>query len=105
MGQAAYNRQPTSCGAVMMKSETKQFGALNGVLYTFEEVGDKLPMHDHSEHGVHVTFILDGRFKVNGGPWEIEVSAGKFMDWQPEQFHEFIALEPNSRFLNIVKGV
>jgi hypothetical protein len=41
---------------------------------------------------------------VHGGGWEITSKAGDFIDWQPGQFHEFIALEQNSRFLNIVKG-
>jgi hypothetical protein len=26
------------------------------------------------------------------------------LDWKPGQAHEFIALEPSSRFVNIVKG-
>jgi hypothetical protein len=29
--------------------------------------------------------------------------AGDVLDWKPGQAHEFIALEPNSRFVNIVK--
>jgi hypothetical protein len=30
--------------------------------------------------------------------------AGAFIDWEPGQFHEFIALEPDSRCLNVVKN-
>jgi quercetin dioxygenase-like cupin family protein len=88
----------------MMKVEAKQFGKLNGALYSFEEVGDTLPMHDHTEGGVHVTFILSGSFRIHGGGWEMVSKAGAFIDWEPGQFHEFIALEPNSRCLNMLKN-
>jgi hypothetical protein len=30
--------------------------------------------------------------------------AGDVIDWKVGQRHELIALEPNSRFVNIVKG-
>jgi quercetin dioxygenase-like cupin family protein len=88
-----------------METEQKQFGSLNGILYTFQDVGDLLPMHNHDENTVHVTFILDGSFRVIGETWEIEAKAGKFIDWQAGQAHELIALEPNSRFLNIRKAI
>jgi quercetin dioxygenase-like cupin family protein len=88
-----------------MHTELKQFGSLYGTLYSFDETGDLLPMHNHNENTVHVTFIMDGSFQVRGSTWEMEAKAGKFIDWQPGQAHEFVALEPNSRFLNIVKGI
>jgi len=88
----------------MMKVETKQFGKLIGSLYSFEEAGDKLPMHDHTEENVHITFILNGSFRVHGGGWDMVSKAGDFIDWKAGQSHELIALEPNSRFVNIVKG-
>jgi quercetin dioxygenase-like cupin family protein len=88
-----------------MKIEPKTFGSLQGSLYSFEEVGDKLPMHTHAEDSVHITFIMDGSFQVIGSTWEMTAKPGHFIDWQAGQAHELIALEPNSRFLNIVKGV
>jgi len=88
-----------------MKIEPKTFGTLHGSLYSFEEAGDKLPMHNHPEEDTHITFILDGSFKVIGSDWEMVSKSGQFIDWQSGQAHELIALEPNSRFLNIVKGV
>lgn len=103
MGSGSNPVRPAD-GAVMMKVEPKQFGKLNGALYSFEEVGDTLPMHTHSEGGVHVTFILSGSFRINGGGWEMVSKAGAFIDWEPGQFQEFIALEANSRCLNIIKG-
>jgi quercetin dioxygenase-like cupin family protein len=87
-----------------MKIEPKTFGDLHGSLYSFDEIGDKLPMHNHSKEDTHITFILDGSFRVIGPNWEMIAGPGKFIDWQAGQFHECIALEPNSRFLNIVKG-
>jgi len=87
-----------------METEQKHFGNLSGTLFTFKEAGDLLPMHNHDENTVHITFILDGSFKVRGETWEFEAKAGKFIDWQAGQAHELIALEPNSRFLNIVKN-
>jgi hypothetical protein len=83
----------------------KLFGKLEGKLFSFSEVGDLLPMHNHAEDTVHVTFVLDGSFKVRGMTWEFEAKAGKFIDWEAGQAHELIALEPNSRFLNIIKGI
>ena len=88
-----------------METEPKDFGKLRGTLFNFQEIGDKLPMHNHDEINVHVTFIMDGSFRVHGAGWEIIAKAGNFLDWKPGQAHEFVALEPNSRFLNIVKGV
>lgn len=88
-----------------MKTEPKTFGILQGSLYSFEEAGDKLPMHTHEEENTHITFILDGSFQVKGNTWEMTAKPGQFIDWQAGQAHELIALEPNSRFLNIIKGV
>lgn len=88
-----------------MEIEYKNFGALNGSLYIAKEVGDVLPMHSHNEESLHITFILEGSFKVIGYGWEMIAKPGQFIDWQVGQGHELIALEPNSRFLNILKGV
>jgi quercetin dioxygenase-like cupin family protein len=89
----------------MMNMERKEFGKLGGTLYSFDEVGDKLPMHNHDESSVHITFVLNGSFRIHGDGWDITAIVGQLLDWQAGQAHEFIALEPNSRFLNIVKGV
>lgn len=88
-----------------MKSEPKQFGSLKGTLYTLEGVGDSLPMHTHNEETVHVTFVLEGSVRVHGDGWDMVVKTGNFIDWVPGQAHEFVALEPTCRFLNIIKGV
>jgi quercetin dioxygenase-like cupin family protein len=38
-------------------------GSLNGVVYTFEQVGDVLPMHTHDEMTAHLTIVARGRVK------------------------------------------
>lgn len=80
------------------------YGKLNGSIYDAVEVGDILPMHTHGEEDVHITIVARGSFRVHGDGWELVAKAGDVIDWKPGQAHELIALEPNSRFVNIVKG-
>ena len=82
------------------------FGLLKGTVYDFEVAGDVLPMHWHSPENVHITVVGRGSFRTQGpeDTWEKIVKAGDVIDWQAYQQHEFIALEDNSRIVNIVKG-
>jgi len=89
----------------MLKSSLCQFGALKGVIYDFEIIGDVLPMHTHSEEDVHITMVTKGAFIARGNGWEQRIEKGNLIDWQPNQPHEFEALESDSRIVNIVKGV
>jgi hypothetical protein len=61
-------------------------------------------MHNHTEDDVHITIINNGSFNAHGDGWELKLSQGQVVDWKVGQAHELIALEPNSRFINIVKG-
>jgi quercetin dioxygenase-like cupin family protein len=61
-------------------------------------------MHQHSEADVHITVVARGSFKAHGNGWERQVSAGDVIDWRPHDPHEFVALEDNSRIVNIIKG-
>jgi len=81
-------------------------GKLTGTIYDFENVGDELELHVHGEHDIHISILARGRLKAFGpeGTWETEVSAGAILDWEVGQWHGFIALEPNTRLVNIVKG-
>lgn len=79
-------------------------GKLQATIYDFEEVGDKLPMHTHGEDDNHITMINQGSFKVITNTYEAVLTKGQIADWNAGEPHEFIALEPNSRFINIVKG-
>ena len=88
----------------MLQSRFINFGKLIGTIFDAPEVGDTLPMHNHGEDDVHITIVARGSFRVYGNGWDIVGRAGDVIDWRPGQAHEFIALEPNSRFVNIVKG-
>jgi len=80
-------------------------GILRGVIYTFEKVGDTLPMHRHTEADVHITIVARGSFRIHGS--EIgnkEYHEGAVIDWSPDVDHEFIALTDNARVVNIIKN-
>lgn len=87
-----------------MQSIAVSFGKLSGAIYDAPDIDDILPMHSHDESTVHITIIARGSFKVHGDGWEMVAKAGDVLDWKPGQSHELIALEPNSRFVNIVKA-
>jgi quercetin dioxygenase-like cupin family protein len=78
-------------------------GKLSGAVYTFEKAGDKLPMHTHTNGTAHITIVARGKIKAHGNEWEAEYSAGAVIDFPTEQSHEFIALEDDSRIVNITK--
>jgi len=78
-------------------------GKLYGVVYTFEKVGDMLPMHTHAGGDAHITIVARGKIKAHGNGWEAEYSAGAVIDFPTNQSHEFIALEDDSRIVNIIK--
>lgn len=78
-------------------------GNLSGIVYTFEKVGDTLPMHTHSGGDAHITIVARGKIRAHGNAWEAEYSAGTVVDFPTDQSHEFIALEDNSRIVNIIK--
>lgn len=78
-------------------------GKLSGVVYTFEKAGDTLPMHTHQIGNAHITIVARGKIKAHGNEWEAEYSAGAVVDFPANQSHEFIALEDNSRIVNIIK--
>jgi quercetin dioxygenase-like cupin family protein len=88
----------------MLQIKTIALGKLSGSIYDFPDVGDALPMHSHGEADVHITVVARGSFRVHGTGWERVLSAGDVADWQPNDPHEFVALEDNSRIVNIIKG-
>lgn len=88
----------------MLQTKGLSFGKLSGTIYDAPEIGDILPMHTHGISDVHITIVARGSFKIHGDGWEMVGKAGDVIDWQPGQAHELIALEPNSRFVNIIKG-
>jgi len=78
-------------------------GKLSGTVYTFEKAGDMLPMHTHTSGNSHITIVARGKIKAHGNEWEAEYSAGAVIDFPTDQSHEFIALEDDSRIVNIIK--
>ena len=88
-----------------MTAKLVEFGNLRGTIYDANDVDDILPMHTHDEDTVHITIVARGSFRAHGDGWEMTAKAGDVIDWKVGQAHELIALEPNSRFVNIVKGV
>lgn len=80
------------------------FGKLYGTRYDFTLEGDVLPMHTHGKNDTHISIVSKGSFRAHGDGWELTLVAGNVVDWPAHQAHEFIALEPGSRLVNIVKG-
>lgn len=88
-----------------MKQTVKKFGLVHVVVLDFPDVGDTLPMHNHGEDTVHITIVSRGSMRIHGDGWEIIAKAGDIIDWEPGKRHEFVALEPNSRCVNIPKNM
>lgn len=80
------------------------FGNVSGTIMDFASAGDTLPMHAHDESTIHFTVVARGSFIGRGPGWEKTLSAGDVIDWKVGAPHEFEAVEPNSRIVNIVKG-
>lgn len=88
---------------MLLPKPLQGLGDLNGMIYDFEKVGDVLPKHVHTADNVHITIVARGRVKVYSHDWEIEAEAGKVLDFRPDEPHEFMALEDNTRIINIIK--
>ena len=78
-------------------------GDLKGAIYDFEVAGDVLGKHVHTEDNVHVTIIARGSIKAYSHDWEKEATAGQILDFRAGEPHEIMALEDNTRVINIVK--
>lgn len=80
------------------------YGHLRGTVYDFSVEGDVLPMHWHKPDNSHITIVARGSFRAQGPDWQRIVSSGDVINWEPYKMHEFVALEDNSRIVNIVTG-
>lgn len=87
----------------MLLNKELHVGDINGVIFDFEEAGDVLLKHTHNENNVHITIVARGRVKAYSHDWEIEAGAGQVLDFRPNEPHEIVALEDNTRIINIVK--
>ena len=79
------------------------FGDLRGTVYDFEKSGDILPKHNHDETNAHITVVAKGRIRAYSHDWSHEFECGKVIDFPAEQPHEIMALEDNTRIVNVVK--
>lgn len=87
----------------MLSVKELRFGDINGTIYDFEVAGDVLPKHNHDETTVHITIVARGKLKAYSHDWEQEATAGQILDFRPGEPHELMALEDNTRIINIVK--
>jgi hypothetical protein len=89
----------------MLIPTTLEFGDIHGTMYDFEKAGDILPKHNHDEGTVHITIVARGKLKAYSHDWEKEAVAGQLMDFRPNEPHELMALEDNTRIFNIIKKI
>lgn len=83
-------------------SKTFSVGKLSGTIYDFEMVGDTLSSHVHDEDTAHITVVAKGSIKCTGDGWEQTWECGRVVEIKAFQSHQFEALEPNSRVVNII---
>ena len=88
---------------MLLANQLVGLGDLNGVIYDFEKVGDILEKHVHDETNVHITVVCRGKIKAYSHDWEKEAIAGQIIDFQVGEPHELMALENNTRIINILK--
>lgn len=89
----------------MLKETGLKINDITGIIYDFPEKNDILPSHSHEKDSVHITIVARGKFLAKYNGKEEIISAGDIYDWAIGEFHEFIALEPNSRLVNIQKFI
>lgn len=87
----------------MLLSKPISYGDIVGTIYDFEKSGDVLPKHNHTEDDVHITIVARGKVRAASHDWSIEVESGKIIDFRPYEPHEIVALEDNTRIVNLIK--
>lgn len=90
---------------MLQVEKIENIGDLECVMYTFEQIGDTLPKHNHTKYDSHVTIVARGSIKARSHDWEVELVAGQIADFKEGEPHEFVALEANSRVFNITKFI
>ena len=88
------------------KIERIKYGSVTVIAYDFAEPSESIPMHRHThdESTNHISIVTKGSFLCKGSGWQMKISAGDIVSFEPEQWHEFIAIEPNSKLVNINTG-
>ena len=88
---------------MLLVKKLEGFGDINGIMYDFESVGDILLKHNHDENSAHITIVARGKLKAYSHDWEQIAVAGQLLDFPPNEPHELMALEDNTRIFNITK--
>jgi|LakMenE01Jun11ns_1017448.scaffolds.fasta_scaffold8890407_2 quercetin dioxygenase-like cupin family protein len=82
--------------------------SLIGTYYDFPKKEDILGGHYHSQGQGHITIVQSGCVAIKSlyleNNWEKIGKSGDVFNLPDEQWHEIIALEDNSKILNIQKG-
>jgi quercetin dioxygenase-like cupin family protein len=89
---------------VSLLSSELRTGKLTGIVYLFEKTNDVLERHFHEAGMGHITVVSSGSVKIIGEGWEKEVKTGGVVDLPDREWHEIIALEDNTKIVNINKG-
>jgi quercetin dioxygenase-like cupin family protein len=89
---------------VSLRSSELKAGKLTGVVYLFEKANDILERHFHEAGAGHITVVSSGSVRIIGDGWEKELKIGNVMDLPDHESHEIIALEDNTKIVNINKG-
>ena len=88
---------------MLLANPLENLGDIRGVIYDFEFANDVLPKHVHTEDDVHITIVARGKVKAYSHDWSTEATAGQIINFKPGEPHEIMALEPNTRIINILK--
>lgn len=88
---------------MLLAKQFENLGDIKGTMYDFENAGDILPKHIHTEDNVHITIVARGKLKAYSHDWEQDVVAGQLIDFRAGEPHELMALEDNTRIFNIIK--
>lgn len=88
----------------MLLTKPLKTGDINGIICDFESTGDILPKHIHNETDVHITIVCTGKVKAYSHDWVIEATSGQIIDFRVGEPHEIMALENNTRIINIIKN-
>jgi quercetin dioxygenase-like cupin family protein len=81
----------------------ENMGDIKGTIFDFKKAGDILAKHTHDESSAHISIVSRGRIKVYSHDWELEAYCGQVLNFPPNQPHEFMALEDDTRVVNIIK--
>jgi len=87
----------------MLIEKHLSFAKLNITVYDFENKGDELEAHSHKEGATHISNCSRGSVLVITDEWSKTLVSGDIIEFFADQNHAIVALEDNSRIVNIPK--